>query len=366
MPADDVPAEPSYSTSSVHSPSAAPPSSSTSSSNSWPSPHRLLDFGRARHGEHYRVRRLSAAGIARCLSWLSLVGWVIGGGIDLSGTRLCAARGVPAGERRSLRLHAAGVPRSRGVPGRVGLLDLDLDRQRRAGGRLCRLSRPVHPVNRAQSGRRRVAGRRDGLALTAVNCRGTLGAGRVQVVTTTLKVLPLLLVGIAGATMFEPSHFSLTGVEGGIGKGVMATVTLTLWAFVGLESATVPGRAPPTPAARSARDGRRHAAGGRTLPAQHRRRHEPAGSREPGEVDRALRGRGSCAGRRWRGSARCHRRRDFLFRRPERLGPRRRSAADGGGPGRPVPSRLRTDHQAAARRCSPWSWARRSRRCSWR
>jgi APA family basic amino acid/polyamine antiporter len=76
--------------------------------------------------------------------------------------------------------------------------------------------------------------------LTAVNCRGALVAGRVQFVTTTLKILPLLLIGIAGTMAFEPSHFSLAGVEGGIGKGVMATVTLTLFAFVGLECATVP------------------------------------------------------------------------------------------------------------------------------
>ena len=76
--------------------------------------------------------------------------------------------------------------------------------------------------------------------LTAVNCWGTRAAGRVQLVTTALKILPLLLIGIAGTLAFEPSHFSLEGVEGGIGKGVMATVTLTLWAFVGLESATVP------------------------------------------------------------------------------------------------------------------------------
>ncbi len=76
--------------------------------------------------------------------------------------------------------------------------------------------------------------------LTAVNCRGTLGAGRVQLVTTALKILPLLLIGIAGTLAFEPSHFSLTGVEGGVGKSVLATVTLTLWAFLGLESATVP------------------------------------------------------------------------------------------------------------------------------
>ncbi len=76
--------------------------------------------------------------------------------------------------------------------------------------------------------------------LTAVNCRGALVAGRVQFVTTTLKILPLLLIGIAGTLAFEPSHFSLTGVQGGIGKGVLATVTLTLFAFVGLECATVP------------------------------------------------------------------------------------------------------------------------------
>ena len=55
--------------------------------------------------------------------------------------------------------------------------------------------------------------------LTAVNCRGTLGAGRVQLVTTALKVLPLLLIGIAGTIAFEPSHFSLAGVEGGHREG---------------------------------------------------------------------------------------------------------------------------------------------------
>ena len=76
--------------------------------------------------------------------------------------------------------------------------------------------------------------------LTAVNCRGTLGAGRVQLATTALKILPLLLIGIAGTLAFEPSHFSFSGVTGGVGKSILATVTLTLWAFLGLESATVP------------------------------------------------------------------------------------------------------------------------------
>ena len=76
--------------------------------------------------------------------------------------------------------------------------------------------------------------------LTAVNCLGTLGAGRVQLATTALKILPLLLIGIAGTLAFEPSHFSFAAVTGDVGKNIMATVTLTLWAFLGLESATVP------------------------------------------------------------------------------------------------------------------------------
>ena len=76
--------------------------------------------------------------------------------------------------------------------------------------------------------------------LTAVNCRGVLRAGRVQLTTTILKILPLALIGIAGTFAFEPSHFAVTGVEGGIARSVLATVTLTLWAFLGLESATVP------------------------------------------------------------------------------------------------------------------------------
>jgi APA family basic amino acid/polyamine antiporter len=76
--------------------------------------------------------------------------------------------------------------------------------------------------------------------LTAVNCRGVLGAGRVQLATTILKILPLVLIGIAGTIAFQPAHFVMSGVESGVGRGVLATITLTLWAFLGLESATVP------------------------------------------------------------------------------------------------------------------------------
>lgn len=77
--------------------------------------------------------------------------------------------------------------------------------------------------------------------LTAVNAWGVRTAGRVQVVTTILKILPLALVGIGGLFYIDPSHFAVaqTGA-GSIASGVTATATLTLWAFLGLESATIP------------------------------------------------------------------------------------------------------------------------------
>lgn len=76
--------------------------------------------------------------------------------------------------------------------------------------------------------------------LTAVNVWGVSSAGRLQVVTTGLKILPLLAIGIAGVVSLNSSHFSISGGPLEIGQSVMATATLTLWAFLGLECATVP------------------------------------------------------------------------------------------------------------------------------
>ena len=77
--------------------------------------------------------------------------------------------------------------------------------------------------------------------LTAVNSRGVGVAGRVQVVTTTLKVLPLVIVGIGGLALFTPSHFSIPPAPaGGQGHALFQVIALTMFAFVGLESATIP------------------------------------------------------------------------------------------------------------------------------
>jgi APA family basic amino acid/polyamine antiporter len=77
--------------------------------------------------------------------------------------------------------------------------------------------------------------------LTAVNVLGVREAGRVQLVTTVLKLLPLLAVGLFGFFSFQPDHFRPFNPSGqGTVAAVTATVTLTLWAFLGLESGTVP------------------------------------------------------------------------------------------------------------------------------
>ncbi len=82
-------------------------------------------------------------------------------------------------------------------------------------------------------------------SLTAINCVGAKTVGRIQLVTTILKFLPLVAVvvlaslvlggGEAEVPPLRTEALSLSGPT-----GIAAAVTLTLWAFLGLESATVP------------------------------------------------------------------------------------------------------------------------------
>ncbi len=77
--------------------------------------------------------------------------------------------------------------------------------------------------------------------LTIVNIMGVKMAGRVQVVTTVLKLIPLILVATVGYAFFHPGNFVPLNVSGESHfTAITATATLTLWAFLGLESATIP------------------------------------------------------------------------------------------------------------------------------
>jgi len=79
-------------------------------------------------------------------------------------------------------------------------------------------------------------------ALTLLNCVGVRRAGGFQLVTTVLKLLPLALICTVGWLYFKPQlisqHFNISGESNFMALSNAATITL--WAFIGLESATVP------------------------------------------------------------------------------------------------------------------------------
>ena len=77
--------------------------------------------------------------------------------------------------------------------------------------------------------------------LIGVNIAGVRRAGWVQVATTVLKALPLVVVALAGLVAFDPARFAIPQQDARTTfAAIPAVVTLTLWAFLGLESATVP------------------------------------------------------------------------------------------------------------------------------
>jgi len=78
-------------------------------------------------------------------------------------------------------------------------------------------------------------------AVTLLNIFSIRETKFIQIITTILKLLPLIAIAVVGAFYFEPSNlepFNATG-ESNI-SALTAAALLTLWAFVGLESSTVP------------------------------------------------------------------------------------------------------------------------------
>ncbi len=78
---------------------------------------------------------------------------------------------------------------------------------------------------------------------TAINLFGIKTGGRVQVVTATLKILPMfLVVGLGAALLFsEPAAFQSQALPAPVTlPAVMAAATIALFAMLGLESAAVP------------------------------------------------------------------------------------------------------------------------------
>ncbi|MFD1542739.1 amino acid permease [Nonomuraea guangzhouensis] len=77
--------------------------------------------------------------------------------------------------------------------------------------------------------------------LTGVNIRGVRQSGWVQLVTTVAKLLPLIGLAVAAPFFVDAGDFTpFNPSDQGTFGAVTAAAALTLWAFIGIESATVP------------------------------------------------------------------------------------------------------------------------------
>ncbi|HLG10734.1 MAG TPA: amino acid permease [Dehalococcoidia bacterium] len=78
-------------------------------------------------------------------------------------------------------------------------------------------------------------------SLTLINLAGVKPGGQVSLLTTVLKIIPLLAIATVGLFYIDGANFSPFNASGdGWFSAVRAAAPLTLWAFIGLESATVP------------------------------------------------------------------------------------------------------------------------------
>jgi basic amino acid/polyamine antiporter, APA family len=76
---------------------------------------------------------------------------------------------------------------------------------------------------------------------SAANLAGVREAGRVQVLTTALKLLPLVLFGGVALWSVDTAHWTpFNPTEQSLPRVAHTTAALTLWALLGLEAATVP------------------------------------------------------------------------------------------------------------------------------
>ena len=79
------------------------------------------------------------------------------------------------------------------------------------------------------------------ILFTAVACTGAQVSGRVQILTSVLKVMPLIAAIVLALIVFgqgsAPAEFAPTPVNG---NNIAAAAALTLWALLGFECASVP------------------------------------------------------------------------------------------------------------------------------
>ena len=77
--------------------------------------------------------------------------------------------------------------------------------------------------------------------IVALNIAGMRQSGIFQLILTILKIIPLLVIGIAGLFYLDGGHVPEVNPTGEAPLSVLAgAAILTMWAFVGIEAATIP------------------------------------------------------------------------------------------------------------------------------
>lgn len=77
-------------------------------------------------------------------------------------------------------------------------------------------------------------------AYTLVNIKGVKIAGRINLILTIVKLLPLLLFAIVAAVHFEPANFSTVSSQASPGINALPMgIAYMLWCFIGFEGASV-------------------------------------------------------------------------------------------------------------------------------
>ncbi|MES2998148.1 MAG: amino acid permease [Pseudomonadota bacterium] len=77
--------------------------------------------------------------------------------------------------------------------------------------------------------------------MTFINLIGVRHAGIFQLLTTILKLIPLLLIALVGIFYIHPHYLANFNLSGQSNFAAFSgAATLTLWSFIGLESASVP------------------------------------------------------------------------------------------------------------------------------
>lgn len=88
------------------------------------------------------------------------------------------------------------------------------------------------------------------LIITVVNFKGVKAAGTVEFFLTALKVVPLLIVPLIALAYFSPQNFtsSIAAEQMSLSQILKEVTMLTLWGFIGLETATTPAGSIENPA----------------------------------------------------------------------------------------------------------------------